>query len=183
VRELFLVGCALLVLSACSSSKNPSVDSGTPGTISDADTAKEIASEGAMPMTAGEWQETASFDRIDAPGHSAKALAAMKDDMLMGEVSKTCWTKEDAAKPNAAFFGGGGGSSGCMITQIDRSGNNVKWAFVCKAGSSTTRGRMAGSFAADRYSLIVDQTIEGAPDGAVRLQGKIESKRIGNCPA
>jgi hypothetical protein len=181
MRKFVLAGCALLALSACSNN-SPRADNSVAGTISDADAAKEITSEGAMPMQAGEWEETASFDRIDAPGYSAKALAAMKDDMLMGEVSKTCWTKEDAAKPNATFFGGGGGPSGCTTTEIDRSGNNVKWAFVCKTGSSTISGKMNGSFAKDSYALVVDQTIEGSPDGAVRMQGKIESKRIGDCP-
>jgi hypothetical protein len=181
MRKFVLAACALLALSACNTN-SPRADNAVGSTISDADAAKEIASEGAMPMRAGEWEETASLDRIDAPGHSAKALAAMKDDMLMGEVSKTCWTKEDAAKPNAAFFGGGGGPSGCTITKIDRSGNNVKWAFVCKSAGSTTSGKMNGSFAKDSYALVVDQTIEGAPEGAVRMQGKIESKRIGDCP-
>jgi hypothetical protein len=181
MHKLALFGFALLALTACSS-KSLNADSKDADTISDAAAAKEIASEGAMPMQAGEWEETASFNQVDAPGYSAKALDAMKDDMLMGEVSKTCWTKEDAAKPNAAFFGGGGGQSGCAITEIDRSVNNVKWAFVCKTGSSTISGKMNGSFAKDRYALVVDQTIEGSPDGAVRMQGKIESKRIGDCP-
>jgi Protein of unknown function (DUF3617) len=181
MQKFVLISCALAALTACNSN-SPTVANNSAGTISDADAAKEIASEGAMPMQAGEWEETASFNQLDAPGHSAKALAAMKDDMLMGEVSKTCWSKEDAAKPNAAFFGGGGGPSGCTITEIDRSGNNVKWAFVCKTGSSTISGKMNGSFAKDSYALVVDQTIAGAPEGAVRMQGKIESKRIGDCP-
>jgi hypothetical protein len=182
MRTFGLIGSAMLALTACGSGKNSTADIKISGAISDADALKEIESEGAMPMQAGEWEETASFNQLDAPGHSAKALAAMKDDMLMGEVSKTCWTKEDAAKPNAAFFGGGGGPSGCTITEIDRSGNKVKWAFVCKTGSSTISGKMNGSFAKDSYALVVDQTIEGSPDGAVRMQGKIESKRIGDCP-
>jgi hypothetical protein len=181
MHKLALVGFAFFALMACSS-KSPIADTKIAGTISDSDALKEIAREGAMPMQAGEWEETASFSQVDAPGHSAKALAAMKDDMLMGEVSKTCWTKEDAAKPNAAFFGGGGGPSGCTITDIDRSGDNVKWAFVCKTRSSTISGKMNGSFGKDSYALVVDQTIEGSPDGAVRMQGKIESKRIGDCP-
>jgi Protein of unknown function (DUF3617) len=182
MRTFGLIGCAMLALTSCGSGKNPNPANKIAGTISDAAAAKEIASEGAMPMTAGEWEETTSFDRIDAPGYSAKALAAMKDDMIAGEVSKTCWTKEDAAKPSAAFFGGGGAQSGCTITDINRSGNNVKWAFICKSAGSTTSGKMNGSFAKDSYALVVDQTISGSREGAVRMQGKIESKRIGDCP-
>jgi Protein of unknown function (DUF3617) len=182
MQKLVLVGCALLALTACS---NDSLNAGNAaaGSISDAEAAKEIESEGAMPMKAGEWQETASFDKVDAPTYSATALATMRADMLKGEVNKTCWTKDDAANPNAAFFGGGGGQSGCAITEIDRSGNNVKWAFVCKAGNSTISGKMDGSFATDGYTIIVDQTISGSPEGAARMRGKIESKRIGDCPA
>jgi hypothetical protein len=182
MRKFVLIVCALLALSACSN-KSPRADNAVGGTISDADAAKEIASEGAMPMKAGEWQETASFDKVDAPTYSATALATMRADMLKGEVNKTCWTKDDATNPNAAFFGGGGGQSGCAITEIDRSGNNVKWAFVCKAGNSTISGKMDGSFATDGYTIIVDQTISGSPEGAARMRGKIESKRIGDCPS
>jgi hypothetical protein len=179
MRKFVLAGCALLALSACSNN-SPRADNSVAGTISDADAAKEITSEGAMPMQAGEWEERASFDTVDAPGFSPKALAAMKEDVRRGEVNKICWTKEDAAKPPAAHFGGGGG--GCTITEINRSGNNVKSAYLCKAGNSTTSGKMDSSYAADSYTIIIDQTIDGSPDGAVRMQGKIESKRIGDCP-
>jgi Protein of unknown function (DUF3617) len=180
MRKFILAGCTLLALSACSNN-NASADNAVADTISDADAAKEIASEGVMPMQAGEWEERASFDTVDAPGFSSKALAAMKEDMRKGEVNKTCWTKEDAAKPPAAHFGGGGG--GCTITEINRSGNNVKSAYLCKAGNSKTIGKMDGSYAADNYTIIIDQTIDGAPEGAARMRGKIESKRIGDCPA
>jgi hypothetical protein len=42
---------------------------------------------------------------------------------------------------------------------------------------------MDGSYTANSYTIIIDQTISGSPEGAVRMQGKIESKRIGDCPA
>jgi Protein of unknown function (DUF3617)/Prokaryotic membrane lipoprotein lipid attachment site len=181
MRKIIVAACALLALSACSN-KNPRADNAVGGTISDAEAAKEIAREGAMPMQAGEWEERASFDTVDAPGYSPKALAAMKDEMRKGEVNKTCWTKDDAAKPSTTHFGGGGGPSGCAITVINRSGNQVKSAYLCKAGNSTTSGKMDGSYTADSYTIIIDQTISGSPEGAVRIQGKIESKRIGDCP-
>ncbi len=180
MQKFVLVGCILLALTACS---NPVPNNGsvTAGTISDVAAAKEIISEGAMPMKAGEWEETASFNQVEAPGYSPKDQAIMKADALKGEVNRTCWTEEDAAKPNIAHFGGGG-QGGCTITALDRSGNNVKWAFSCKSGVTTIIAAMNGSYAAESYTLIADQTITSATGGPVRMRGKIESKRIGECP-
>jgi hypothetical protein len=47
------------------------------GAISNADAEKEIASEGAMPMEAGEWEERASVNQVDATGYSVREQASV----------------------------------------------------------------------------------------------------------
>ena len=42
---------------------------------------------------------------------------------------------------------------------------------------------MRDSFAAESYSMTMDQKTEGTPMGAMTMKGKIEGRRIGDCPA
>ena len=43
--------------------------------------------------------------------------------------------------------------------------------------------KMDGSFEAETYSMTMEQKTSGTPMGAMTMKGKIEGKRIGDCPA
>ncbi len=179
MRKFILASVALLALSACN---NKGADTDGDGKVTAAEAAKEMGSGGAMAMKPGEWEVKVSYDTIDAPGLPANMATMMKDKMGKGVSVKTCLTKEQAEKPGADFFGGAD-ESNCSFSEMDRSGNTMKVAMTCKQGAVTISNKMQGSFAEESYSMTMDQKTEGMPMGAMAMKGKIEGKRIGDCPA
>jgi hypothetical protein len=179
MRNFVLAGVAVLVLSACS---DKGADTDGDGKVTAVEAAKEMGSGGAMAMKPGEWEVKVSFDTIDAPGLPANVAATMKDKMGKGVAVKTCLTKEQAEKPGADFFGGAD-ENNCTFSEMNRSGNTMKVAMTCKQDGVTISNNMQGSFAEESYSMTMDQKTEGMPMGAMAMKGKIEGKRIGDCPA
>jgi hypothetical protein len=179
MRNFVFAGVVLLALAGCNSK---GADGDGDGKISAAEVAKELSSGGAMAMKPGEWEVKVSFDTIDAPGLPANVAAMMKDKMGKGVSVKTCLTKEQTEKPGADFFGGNQNDN-CTFSEMDRSGNNMKVSMSCKQGGAIISNRMEGSFAEESYSMTMDQKTEGLPMGAMTMKGKIEGKRIGDCPA
>ena len=45
------------------------------------------------------------------------------------------------------------------------------------------KSKMDGKFQAETYTMNIDQSTEGTPMGAVKMTGKIDGKRVGDCPA
>jgi Protein of unknown function (DUF3617) len=178
MRNFVLAGAALLALSGC----NKGADTDGDGKVSLTEAAKEMGSGGAMAMKPGEWEVKVSFDSIDAPGLPANMSAMLKDKMGKGVAVKTCLTKDQVEKPGADFFGGAA-ENNCTFSEMDRSGNNMKVAMSCKKGIMTISNKMSGSFGAESYTMTMDQKTEGLPTGAMTMKGKIEGKRVGDCPA
>ena len=55
---------------------------------------------------------------------------------------------------------------------------------TCKPqGDMVIASKMDGSFEAETYSMTMEQKTSGTPMGAMTMKGKIEGKRIGDCPA
>jgi hypothetical protein len=42
---------------------------------------------------------------------------------------------------------------------------------------------MDAKFNAETFTMSVEQNTDGTPMGAVKMTGKIEGKRVGDCPA
>jgi hypothetical protein len=43
--------------------------------------------------------------------------------------------------------------------------------------------KMEGSFQAESYSMTMEQKASGTPMGEMTMKGKIDGKRLGDCPA
>jgi hypothetical protein len=57
-------------------------------------------------------------------------------------------------------------------------------AMTCKpAGPIIVKSKMDGKFSAETYIMSIEQNTDGTPMGAVKMTGKIEGKRVGDCPA
>jgi Protein of unknown function (DUF3617) len=107
----------------------------------------------------------------------------MKAAMGQGMTVKSCLTKEQAEKPGADFFGGDADSN-CTFQQLDRSGDNMSVQMTCKPdGKTSIVSSMQGRFQAESYSMTMDQKMSGSPMGEMSMKGKIEGKRLGDCPA
>lgn len=180
MRKFLILGAAALAISACSE-KGADVDGD--GKISDAEAKAEMSDGGAMAMKPGEWEVKISFNKIDAPGIPAELQGKMKEQMGKGMTQKSCLTQEQVDKPGGDFFGAPA-EANCTFEELSRSGNSMKVAMTCKpAGKMTIKSKMDGKFAAETYTMNIDQSTEGTPMGTVKMIGKIEGKRVGDCPA
>lgn len=181
MRKFLIAGaiCATLAVTACS---DKGADTDGDGKVSSAEAQKELSQGGAVSMKPGMWEVKIKFDSVDAPGMPEAAKAQMTK--AMNEMSvKSCLTKEQAEKPGADFFGGDAGSN-CTFQQLDRSGNKISVQMTCKPqGGITIANKMQGSFEGETYAMTMEQKTSGTPMGDMTMKGRIEGKRIGDCPA
>jgi Protein of unknown function (DUF3617) len=179
MRNIVILGVAALALSAC----DKGADADGDGKITEAEATAEMASGGAMAMKPGQWEVKISFDKVEAPGVPAAAQGKMKEQMGKGMTQRSCLTQAQVEKPGGDFFGAPP-EANCTFNEISRSGNAMKVAMTCKpAGTMTVKSKMDGQFAAETYTMNIEQSTEGTPMGAVKMTGKIEGKRVGDCPA
>lgn len=180
MRKFLIVGVAALALAACS---NKGADADGDGKVSADEAKAEMSAGGAMAMKPGLWEVKIAFNKVEAPGMPAGVADKMKAQMDQGMTEKSCMTKEQAAKPGGDFFGAPP-EANCTFDTLDRSGNSMKVAMTCKpAGAIVVKSKMDGTFGAETYSMNIEQSTEGMPMGAVKMTGKIEGKRVGECPA
>lgn len=182
MRKFLVLGAAsvMFTITACS---DKGADTDGDGKVTAAEAQKELSTGGAMAMKPGMWEVKISFDSIDAPGMPEAAKAQMTKAMGSGMSVKSCLTKEQAEKPGADFFGGDA-SANCSFEQLNRSGNTMSVQMTCKPqGDMVIASKMDGSFEAETYTMKMEQKTSGTPMGAMTMKGKIEGKRIGDCPA
>jgi hypothetical protein len=180
MHKFFLLSAAALALSACA---DKGADTNGDGKISDAEAATEMADGGAMAMKPGLWEVKISFDKIEAPGASAAMQETLKTQMGQGVTQRSCLTQAQVDTTGMEFFGAPP-EANCTFEALDRSTAGVKMAMTCKpAGPIIVKSKMDGKFSAETYIMSIEQNTDGTPMGAVKMTGKIEGKRVGDCPA
>ena len=182
MRKFLLAGVAasMFAISACS---DKGADADGDGKVSAAEAQKELSQGGAMAMKPGMWEVKISFDSIDAPGMPEAAKAQMTKAMGSGMSVKSCLTKEQAEKPGADFFGGDA-SANCTFEHLELSRNKMMVQMTCKPQDKMViASKMDGSFQAESYSMTMEQKASGTPMGEMTMKGKIDGKRLGDCPA
>lgn len=179
MNRILVVAISLSMLAACSSGADENND----GKVSAVEMGREMASGGAIKMKPGLWETKITFNSVDAKGLPDAAKASMLAAMGKGVSVKSCLTKEQVEKPGADFFGSPQ-ESNCSFEELDRSGNRMKVAMTCKPdGKTVIQNSMDGSFATEIYSMNMKQKTSGTPMGDISMVGKIEGKRLGECPA
>lgn len=184
MRNLVIMGAALLMVSACSQGDDgKDADKDGDGKTTMEEVRKELESGGKMAMKPGEWEVKISFSEIEGDGIPEQAKAMVMAQMGKGMTTKSCITEAQAEQPGADLFGGGE-EQNCTFNKFDRSGNSMNIDMTCKpAGGMTINSKMNGEFAAESYSMTMEQEMTGAPMGALTMKGKIEGRRLGDCPA
>jgi Protein of unknown function (DUF3617) len=179
MRKLILMSLAMLAITGCSKKE---ADKDGDGKISAEEASKEMAQGGAMEMKPGEWEVKIDFSSIEGAGIPESAKAAIKEQIGKGATSKSCMTKEQTEKPGAGMFGSPENAN-CTFAKFERTGNKMTIDMTCKPSGMTLKSKMDGSFGADDYSMVMEQTIEGMPTGPITMKGTINGKRLGECPA
>jgi Protein of unknown function (DUF3617) len=180
MRKFLILGVAALALSACS---DKGADADGDGKISDVEAKDEMGSGGAMVTKPGLWEIKMVISKVEGEKVPAPALAQMKEQAAKGMTMKSCMTKEQVDKPGVDFFGGVP-EANCAMESLDRSGNKLTGVMKCKpAPNVVLTSKMDGTFAAESYTMNVEQSTEMPSVGIVKMTGKIDATRVGDCPA
>jgi Protein of unknown function (DUF3617) len=180
MRKFLILGVAALAISACS---DKGADADGDGKVSAKEASAEMAAGGAMIMQPGEWETKISFSEVEGKSLPPQAAKVMKEQMAKGVTTKSCMTKEQSEKPGSDFFGAPP-EANCTFDELDRSGADLKVSMTCKPSPAMTiKSKMDGSFGKTSYTMNIEQSTEGPPMGEVKMTGKIEGKRLGDCPA
>lgn len=175
MRKFSMLAIAALTLAACSAGGDKD------GKYPDSPAAAQSMS--AFKVQPGLWETKIAFKSIEAKGLplaiKQQMLAAMGDGITV----KNCVKKEQSEKPSAEFFGSPN-SSNCTIGSFKVTDGQMSVKLTCKPESKAViESSMTGTFGADGYSMDVHQKTSGTPMGDLITTGKIDGKRLGDCPA
>lgn len=175
MRNFLMLATAALALTACSGG-----DDKAGGAAAVETSAKSIP---ALTVKPGLWETKITFKSVEAKGLPEAAKKQMMAAMSNGVTVKNCVTKEQSEKPGAEFFGSPN-SSNCTVGTLDTSGDRITVKLTCKPDEKAViESSMSGTFAADSYSMDIQQKTSGTPMGDLITAGKIDGKRLGDCPA
>lgn len=180
MRKFLILGVAALAISACS---NKGADADGDGKITDAEAKAEMSADGAMVTKPGLWEIKMALSKVEGEKVPAPVLAQMRAQAAKDITVKSCMTKEQVDKPGVDFFGGTA-EANCAMESLNRSGNKLIGVMKCKpAANVVLTSKMDGTFAAESYTMNVEQSTEMPSVGIVKMTGKIDAKRVGDCPA
>ena len=173
--KFLMLASTALALAACSAAEDKAGESAT--------VAMTAKSTSAFTVKPGLWETKITFKSIEAKDLSETAKKQMMAAMGNGVTVKNCVTKEQSEKPGAEFFGSPN-SSNCNVGALDAAGDRVTVKLTCKPDEKAIiESSMSGTVAADSYSMDIQQKTSGTPMGDLITTGKIEGKRLGECPA
>lgn len=180
MRKFLILGAAALAISACS---DTGADADGDGKVSDKEASAEMAKGGSMMMQPGEWETKVTFSKVEGKSLPPQAAKMMKEQMAKGVTTKSCMTKEQSEKPSSDFFGAPP-EANCTFDDLNRSGADMEVAMTCKPSPAMTiKSKMKGNFGKTSYTMNIEQSTAGSPMGEIQMAGKIEGKRLGDCPA
>lgn len=125
----------------------------------------------------GEWEVTATVDRLISKDGTTPAAKAKQGDVV---TRKACITD---AKELAALFAADGDD--CKAQTAFARGGNVNSAYTCKRPGQrgTINPTVYGKYTADTLTVTVNTGTQLSGDGDYELTEKVIGKRLGDCTA
>ncbi|MCX8477713.1 MAG: DUF3617 domain-containing protein [Sphingomonas sp.] len=176
MKKLLLL--APLALSACNS--GPSVEATNASAKEVAE--KIAASGGAISLSPGRWEGTATITNMEIPGAPPELAAKMKEGFSKGNSFANCLTPEEAKKPAADFFSGD--NKDCRYDHFSMANGRIDAKMQCKSGGMTVDATMVGQFSSDSFQMTMTSKSAGAPGqpmSAHTMTLKMDSRRTGEC--
>ena len=167
----------LIALAACDSSPEVKADNAKPSEV--AAKMRDAAGKGSF-VRPGEWEQTVSLLKIEAPGLPPEAKEYMQRAMNKAQVHKVCLSKEQAENPREDFFTGA--DQNCTYEHFNWGGGKIDLKLICKHEQATTTMAMAGTYTPDNYELTMTSTNNAAgAAGDMTMTMKVDAKRVGDC--
>ena len=99
----FVLALPLIMLAACDSSPDVEAQNAKPSEV--AAKMREAAGKGSF-VRPGQWEQTVTLLKIEAPGMPPEARTMMQKAMDKAQVNNVCLSKEQAENPREDFFTG-----------------------------------------------------------------------------
>lgn len=172
----------LIVLTACGDSAAPKGD--------DRGAAATAAAAGELkPIEPGEYENSISITRFELPGLPPEMLADVRSQMeqAMAVQTRVCISAEEAAggrEERMRKLAQGNGD--CRVAAINVDGDAIEGQMTCNTanganGTMTFTGTM-GATASD-VNIATEMTEAGKPEATAKIDMRVISRRIGDCPA
>ena len=182
MKHMLLMAVGIAALAACNKSPTVSAKNATPEEV-----AKKIQASGAdqSMVQPGLWQSKVTIEKFDMPGMPPEMASRMKTMMAQnqGHDFETCLTPEDVKKPKEDFFAGK--DNECRYEHFTMGDGKIDALMHCgkEAGASTMR--MAGTYSADNYQMLMSTEAETGDEAghALQMQMRVEARRVGECSA
>lgn len=180
MRRQILATTALIALAGCGDAKKEQV------------TADEVLAEAGEleKPRPGQYQTTVELVDFSVPGMPAAQAEQMKS--MMGNVSANasgyCLTDQEAGKgfeESIRKMTEGSGGMKCEFDDFKVDGGKIAAALTCKGPQGMSADiALDGTASADASAMRMKMVQKAAmiPGGAVNMEMKMESKRVGDCP-
>jgi len=142
--------------------------------------AKRVAESDIRPSP-GKWESKMTIEKIEIPGLPPEVQGMMKKQMGKAQVSSSCLTPEEAAKPDADFFQPGA-DSGCKYNSFKMGGGRIDADMTCEQQGMAQNMKMSGTYGEEAYAMKVsaEGKVQGQP---MSMAMTVTSKRVGECDA
>lgn len=170
----------LMMLAACDTSPEVKADNAKPSEV--AEKMRDAAGKGSF-VRPGQWEQTVTLLKIEAPGMPPEAKEYMQRAMDKAQVNNVCLSKEQAENPREDFFTGA--DKNCTYEHFNWGGGKIDINLICKHEAATTTMAMTGTYSTDNYALTMTTTnnTAAAAAGNMTLTMKVDAKRTGECTA
>ena len=168
---------ALLSLSAC----NKAADRDGDGEVSRDERASQIPEDLILPLQAGLWQRTVTFNQIKVPGLSEKKKRDIMARMSKAASGEACLSPQQAPRPPADFFGGGT-KGACKYRKFGAQKDAVQMALSCEMdGMAIADMDMQGVIKSAQFDFDVVTELRLPMAGTVELTGQSQGRFLGAC--
>ena len=172
-----ILALPLFCLVACGSDPEVKADNAKPSEV--AAKMRDAAGKGSF-VRPGQWEQTVSLLKIEAPGMPPEAREYMQRAMGTAQVHNVCLSKEQAENPREDFFTGA--DKNCTYEHFNWGDGKIDLKLICKHEQAVTTMAMAGTYSPDNYVLTMTSTNNAAAaTGDMVMTMKVEAKRVGEC--
>ena len=153
----------LIAVAACDSSPEVKANNAKPSEV--AAKMRDAAGKGSF-VRPGEWEQTVSLLKIEAPGMPPEAREYMQKAMEKAQVHNICLSKEQAEKPREDFFTGAG--KNCRYDHFKWGNGKIDLKLNCAEEQGIQSMELAGTYKPDSYQMAMTANTKGMSAGGVK---------------
>lgn len=167
----------VLVLAACDSGPEMSVENATPEEVAAKMKESGVATDLRKP---GRWKYTTTIVDVQSPSMPAEMLEQMRTMMGNGQTMERCVTQDEIDKVDAFV---GQNDSNCTFEKYEVGGGTVSGKARCEQGGMKQVMTMDGSYTPSSSDMTITSEMSGGPGpaGDVKMKMNIKSERVGDC--